>query len=176
VTINIDSNWVDAPVATAARPHFVTANTHYRAAPKKSSKSAGDLAAGTQVQVMCQTPGTRVNGTLVWDKLSTGTYVSDAYLDTPSKPGWSSPIPRCYYPYQVKPAGGTTVRTGAGAAKAKKGTLLGGALAWVVCQKKAAHKTHTTKVWDQLDNGGYVSDYYVASPSQKTYSSPIPRC
>ncbi len=176
VTMNIDSDWVDAPVATAAFSHLVTANTHYRSGPKKSSKSAGDLWAGTPVAVMCQTTGTRVNGTRVWDKLATGTYVSDAYLDTPAKPGWSSPIARCAYPYQVKPTGGTAARSGAGAAEAKKSILPGGALAWVVCQKKAAHKTGTTKVWDQLDNGRYVSDYFVASPSRKTYSSPVPRC
>jgi hypothetical protein len=176
VKINIDSDQVDAPIGTVARPHFVTTNTQYRTAPAKSAKSGGALVAGTQVGVMCQAPGTTVAGTKVWDKLTTGTYVSDAYVDTASKTGYTSGIARCYYPYQVKPNAGTTERAGAGSTKAKKGTLNGGALAWVVCQKKAAKKTHTTAVWDQLDNGYYVSDYYVATFSKTTYSSPIPRC
>jgi hypothetical protein len=37
-------------------------------------------------------------------------------------------------------------------------------------------KTGTTLVWDRLDTGNYVSDYYVATPSKTTYSAPITRC
>jgi hypothetical protein len=56
-----------------------------------------------------------------------------------------------------------------------KATLPGGALAWVFCQTAGA-KVYTTSVWDRLDDGNYVSDYYVATPSTTTYSRPIPRC
>jgi hypothetical protein len=34
----------------------------------------------------------------------------------------------------------------------------------------------TTRVWDKLTNGRWVSDHYVASPSSTGYSKPVPRC
>ena len=34
----------------------------------------------------------------------------------------------------------------------------------------------TTKVWDKLNNGSYVTDYYVSTPSKTSYSAPITRC
>jgi hypothetical protein len=176
VTIRVDSNWVDAPVGTVASPYVATGQTNARTAPKRSSTAAGAIAAGAALQVTCQTPGTLVNGTKVWNKLSNGTYVSDYYVNTPSVTGYSSAVPRCYYPYQVKPAKGTELRTGAGAAFAKKGTLPAGALAWTVCQKPAKKKTGSTKVWDRIDSGRYVTDYHVASASKITYSPAVPRC
>jgi hypothetical protein len=45
----------------------------------------------------------------------------------------------------------------------------------VLCQKPGA-KVYTTSVWDRLDDGYYVTDYYLATPSNTTYSRPIPRC
>ena len=176
VTIRVDSNWVDAPVGTVARPYVATGKTNARTAPKRSSTAVGPIIAGTGLQVVCQTPGTTVNGTKVWNKLSDGSYVSDFYVDTPSATGYSADVPRCYYPSQVKPTAGTTLRTGAGATYKKKGTLSSGALAWTFCQKPAKKKTGTTKVWDRVDSGRYVADYDVASRSKTTYSAPVPRC
>jgi hypothetical protein len=45
----------------------------------------------------------------------------------------------------------------------------------VSCQRSGS-KVGTTAVWDRLDDGTYVSDYYLATPSKTTYSSPLPRC
>jgi hypothetical protein len=174
--INIDSDWLDAPVGTVARPQVVTLSTQLRTAPSNSATAAGPVAAGTPVQLICQAPGTKVASTTVWDKLSTGAYISDQYLNTPSKTGFSAGLPRCYYPYQVIPVAGTTVRSAVGATAPKKGTLYGGALAWTVCQKAASARTGSTKVWNQLDSGNYVTDFDVATASQTSYTSPIPRC
>jgi hypothetical protein len=42
--------------------------------------------------------------------------------------------------------------------------------------KVLCHAVGTTSVWDTLSDGSYVTDYYVATPSNTTYSKPAPRC
>jgi uncharacterized protein YraI len=69
---------------------------------------------GATVAVACQAPGSAVASTKVWDKLTDGTYVTDYYISTPSKAGYSTPITRCRYPYQVSPATTLSERAGPG--------------------------------------------------------------
>ena len=95
-------------------------------------------------------------------------------MSTPSNTTYSAPLPRCKYPYQVTQ---TTLneRLGPSSSHAVRATLPAGALAWVFCQTPGA-KVYTTSVWDRLDDGYYVTDYYLTTPSKTTYSLPIPRC
>ena len=53
--------------------------------------------------------------------------------------------------------------------------LQGGALAYVACQKSGS-LVGTTRVWNQLVDGRWVTDYYVSNRSNTTYSTPVPRC
>jgi hypothetical protein len=55
------------------------------------------LADGTRVLVVCQARGRRVPrfGTRVWDQLDGGNFVSDAFVDTPNRHGFSSELDRC---------------------------------------------------------------------------------
>jgi uncharacterized protein YraI len=177
VTINIDNDRFDAPVATVAHPYSVTSTTplNARTGPSTSSAVSTTYPPGGMVTAVCQAPGSKVGTTSVWDKLSNGTYVTDYYVSTPSNTGYSAPLPRCDYPYQVTASGGLTQRSGPGTSYATAGKLQNGALAWLVCQK-AGSKVSTTSVWDKLDNGRWVSDHYVATPSDTTYSKPVPRC
>lgn len=177
VTLNIDNDRFDAPVATVAYPYTITSGSPQpaRTAPSTSASVAGQLQPGAALSVVCQTAGTKVSTSSVWDKLSDGTYVPDVHVSTPSDTGYSSPLPRCVYPYQTTASGGLTQRTGPGASYASAGTLANGSLALVVCQK-AGSKVSTTSVWNRLENGRWVSDYYVANPSNTTYSAPVPRC
>jgi uncharacterized protein YraI len=174
VTMTVDSNRWDAPVATVAYPYTAVRPLHARSGPGTSYPVTATYPAGTRAKVVCQTPGSVVRGTAVWDKLSTGAYVPDTSLDTPSHTTYSPPLPRCRYPYQVMQ---TTLneRLGPSSSHPVKATLPAGALAWVLCQTAGA-KVYTTAVWDRLDDGYYVTDYYVATPSSTTYSRPIPRC
>ncbi|KAB1145010.1 DUF1906 domain-containing protein [Streptomyces luteolifulvus] len=177
VTLNIDNDRLDAPVATVAHPYKVTSTTplNARTGPSTSYPVSGTHAPGSSVKVVCQAPGSKVGTTSVWDKLSNGSYVSDHYVSTPSGTGYSAPLPRCTYPYQVTAAGGLTERSGPGSGYTAVGTSPNGALAWVTCQR-AGSTVGATKVWDRLDNGHYVSDHYVATPSSTSYSKPVPRC
>ncbi|ALV32181.1 glycoside hydrolase domain-containing protein [Streptomyces sp. CdTB01] len=177
VTLTIDTDRLDAPVATVAHPYKVTSTTalNARTGPSTSYPVAATYAPGTTLDVVCQAPGAKVATTSVWDKLTNGAYVSDHYVSTPSDTGYSSPLPRCAYPYQVTATNGLTERSGPGSGYTAVGTSPNGALAWVTCQRTGT-TVGTTKIWDRLDNGHYVSDHYVATPSTTTYSKPVPRC
>jgi Domain of unknown function (DUF1906) len=176
VTINIDSDWFDAPVATVGYAYQVTSgiDLNGRRGPKTSTPIVQAYAPGGTVGVVCQTTGTKIGTTSVWNKLTDGNYVSDYYVSTPSKTSFSAPLPRCAYPFQVTiPI--LNKRTGPGSRYAISGTLPGGALGWVSCQRSGS-KVATTSVWDKLEDGKYLSDYYLATPSKTTYSLPLPRC
>ena len=176
VKINIDSNRFDAPVATAGYAYQITSSTalNGRSGPKTTTLITKTYPSGSTVTVVCQTTGTRVGTTSVWNKLADGSYVTDYYVSTPSNTTYSAPLPRCTYPFQVTSAA-LNKRSGPGSSYAAAGTLPGGALAWVSCQRPGS-KVGTTSVWDKLDDGTYVSDHHLATPSTTTYSPPIPRC
>jgi uncharacterized protein YraI len=176
VKINIDSDRFDAPVATVGYAYQITssANLNGRSGPKTWTPIVRTYAPGATVGVVCQTAGTKIGTTSVWNKLTDGNYLSDYYVSTPSNTGYSAPLPRCTYPFQVTiPT--LNKRTGPGASYAISGTLPAGALGWVTCQRSGS-KVGTTSVWDKLHDGKYVSDFYLATPSKTTYSRPLPRC
>lgn len=176
VRLTIDNDQLDAPVATVAHPYKVTAaGLNARTGPGTAHPVVRAHPGRATVKIVCQAPGEKVHTSSVWDKLSDGTYVSDYYISTPSKTAFSSPLPRCTYPYQVTASGGLNARSGPATSYAVKGALPTGGLAWVVCQRTGS-AVSSTRVWDALDSGLWVSDYYVATPSNTTYSAPVPRC
>lgn len=63
-------------------------NLNVRSGPGTSYSIVGTVADGTFVKITCQISGTSVTGTYGtsswWDKLSTGGYIADAYVDTGS--------------------------------------------------------------------------------------------
>ena len=70
----------------------------------------------------------------MWDKLIDGTYVTDYYVRTPNKPGYSAPLPGCSLPFQTT-INGLSRRHGPGTAYSTyPSTLPIGSLAWVTCQ------------------------------------------
>lgn len=59
-----------------------------RSKPTVDSRPLGQLRDGEEVSVICQTIGTEVpnpqgGSSVVWDRLGTGRYVTDVYVDTP---------------------------------------------------------------------------------------------
>lgn len=62
------------------------------------NKARHRLADGTRIEIVCQTKGSPPRGynNRVWDKLTNGHFVSDAFVDTPNRSGgFSEEIPRC---------------------------------------------------------------------------------
>jgi uncharacterized protein YraI len=178
VTINIDSDVIKGPVATVARSYKVTSSTplNARTGPTSSSSVVRTYSPGSSLSVVCQTTGQKVRTSSVWNRLTSGAWVSDYYVSTPSSTGFSSALPRCTYPGQVTAPQTLNARTGPGASFPTTGKPLPrGALAYVVCQKSGS-KVGTTSVWNKLRDGRWVSDHYVSSRSSTSWSSPIPRC
>lgn len=67
-----------------------------RQSPSSSAKSIGKLKDKTYIKITCYANGSTVSGqggkTKIWDKLSTGGYVSDGWLNT----GSNKPVvPKC---------------------------------------------------------------------------------
>lgn len=176
VTLNIDNDYFDGPAALPGIYYQVegVSSLNARSGPSTSASVVGTVTLGETLRLSCQAAGSTVSTTNVWDKLTNGWYVSDYYVSTPSSTGYSDPLPKCRYPYQTK-VDGLSERTGPGTSYAKVGSLPNGSLAWIMCQR-AGSKVGTTAVWDRLDDGRYVTDYYVATTSNTTYTKPIPRC
>lgn len=177
VKLNVDNDQFNAPVATVAYTYKVTSSTalNARSGPATSYPITRTYAHGARLAVSCQASGQKVATTRIWDKLTNGSYVTDYYVSTPSNTGYSTPLPRCSYPFQVTATGRLSERTGPGTSYAVRGSLPAGALAWVTCQR-AGSKVGTTSVWDKLTNGRWVTDYYVSSLNKRGYSRPVPRC
>lgn len=177
VTINVDSDAIRGPVATVLRSYRVTSSgtLNVRSGPSSAYPIVGTLAGGSTVSVICQARGQLVGTTSVWDRISTGGFVSDRYVSTPSKTTFSAPLQRCSYPGQVTLSTPVNTRSGPGSSYAVNGRLQGGALAYVACQKLGT-LVGTTRVWNQLVDGRWTSDYYVSNASNTTFSAPVPRC
>ena len=178
VSLNVDSDIIKGPVATVAKTYRVTSSTpvNVRTGPSTASSISGQLAAGSAVAVICQARGQRIGTTPVWDRISNGGYVSDFYVSTPSTTGFSAALPRCSYPGQVTTSTPVNTRSGPGTTFTNLNQpLQGGALAYVACQKSGS-LVSTTRVWNQLVDGRWVSDLYVSNRSNTTYSAPVPRC
>ena len=178
VTLNIDSDSLNAPMATVPRTYRVTSSTNLnaRSGPSTAYGVVGTHAPGSTLAVVCQTAGSRVGSTSVWNRLTTGAWVSDYYVSTPSKTTYSAPLQLCTYPGQVTSSTTLNARTGPGTSYAVTGSgLPPGALAWVTCQTTGT-TVGTTRVWNRLSDGRWVADYYVSNGSNTTWSAPVPRC
>ena len=174
VTVNIDSNRVDALAATVATGSVVTGSAPVtaRRGPTPTAPAVREYEPGDRVAVVCQTPGPKVGTSTLWSKLPNGTYIAAYY----TRPRSSGPTPtRCMYPYQVTAPSTLSERSGPGASYPVKANLSTGGLAWVVCQRTGS-KVGGTTVWNRLSDSLWVTDYYVATPSATSYSAPVPRC
>jgi hypothetical protein len=171
VRLNIDSDYVDGPVATVARPVVVPAgaNVRTRQAPGLDAPITGKRPPGDTVRVLCRAVGGQVVGTTtsnVWDKLDDGSYMADAYLGAPV-------LPACRYPAQVATVAGANVRSGPGPGfPTAGGALPAGALAWVTCQIAGPAGTG---VWNRLEDGAYVDNSLIAGTTAG-FNPAVPRC
>ncbi|WP_129668926.1 glycoside hydrolase domain-containing protein [Phytoactinopolyspora endophytica] len=178
VTLSIDSNAIDAPVATVAHQYQVTSDVGLKArtGPGTSHPATGSHAPGATLSVVCQSGGEKAGATSVWNQLVDGTWVSDGHVSTPFSSGFSDALPRCTYPGQVSSAAPLNARTGPGTSHSTTGSpLSSGSLAWVVCQADGM-AVDGTSVWNKLADGRWVSDRYVSTTSGSSWSDPIPRC
>jgi uncharacterized protein YraI len=84
-----------------------------------------------------------------------------------------APVATTAFTYQVTAA--IRARSGPGQSYPLVKLFPNGASVAVVCQAPGS-AVGSTKVWDKLNNGSYVTDRYVSTPSKTSYSAPITRC
>jgi hypothetical protein len=86
-----------ASAATSYGPYLTVASPslNERSAPSTGAAIAGSLPYHSTIYITCQTSGSVVNGSAVWDQLLNGTYISDYWTNTPGMNTWTPSIPRC---------------------------------------------------------------------------------
>ena len=161
VTLNIDSNLVDAPVATVARQYPVVAGgTATKRAPRADAASVGTLVAGGTAAVLCHVE--RADGR--WYKLTDGSYLPQSAL----APGSGEALSACTYPAPVIRDSGTTLHAKAAGSAERRGRLPVGALAWVECRNPDRPS------WLATSDGAWINSDDLATGGPA--GSPLPRC
>lgn len=86
-----------ATAATAYGPYLTLASPslNERSAPSTDASIVGSLPYHSSIEISCQTSGSLVIASTVWDKLTNGRYISDYWTNTPADDTWTSSIPRC---------------------------------------------------------------------------------
>jgi hypothetical protein len=181
-TINIDSNVVDAPVATVARAHILADVSIPRAQPDEYSRGGAPLAAGSTARLVCRVD-TPEGG---WSKLTDGAYLALSATPT-AKP---KQLPVCTAPYQVtadtvsaradgRTEGATLVGGVLGGTAPRSaiadGVLPAGRLTWATCE--AASITSGDLAYRQrLDTGEWIDGHLTSAPDPFSRSPALPLC
>jgi surface antigen len=74
---------------------FASPSLNERSAPRLNAAVTGSLAYHSAIYVSCQATGSLVGESTVWDRLTSGGYVSDYWVSTPGYDTWTPAIPRC---------------------------------------------------------------------------------
>ncbi|MEV6597443.1 sporangiospore maturation cell wall hydrolase GsmA [Actinoplanes sp. NPDC051346] len=177
-----------AGVSTSVK---VSTSLKVRSAPSLAAKAVGSLRNGAKVTVTCAVTGQSIRGsvrkTTLWDRLSSGGYISHGYVKT------TRTLPRCAsgsptaVPPRAKPVAATkkyvvgTVRSFDGRVNLRSnpstsstilGSVANGAKVDLVCAvtgESVDGTVRTTKQWDLTSAGRYVSHGYM-------YSGPLKAC
>jgi surface antigen len=78
------------PYLTVASPSL-----NERSSPSTSATVVGSLPYHSTIYISCQTSGSLVGASYIWDRLTNGAYVSDYWTNTPGQNTWTSTIPQC---------------------------------------------------------------------------------
>ncbi len=86
-----------APITRCLYPYQVTParGANERSGPGVSHPVTGVLPGGALAWLFCQTAGSKVGSTSIWDEIDSQHWVSDSWVATPSATGYSKPAPRC---------------------------------------------------------------------------------
>lgn len=171
-------------MAQAAQPATVVSPKrplNVRAGSAVWTVQLATLPNGAAITIDCQVKGQpidqgTVRATDQWDRLTDGSYVSDAWIRRPDTPipacGPAAPVAPAAVPAAVTTTTGT-VASGAIPLKARTGAthtapliaaLPDGTPLTLVCQLRGetiAGSQRVTPMWDRLPEGTYVSDAYV---------------
>jgi hypothetical protein len=72
-----------------------TAYLHEYSGPSAADTVEGTLPDHATIKIVCQTTGSTVVRSDIWDRQTNGTYIPDWYTTTPNVGKYSPPIPVC---------------------------------------------------------------------------------
>ncbi len=170
----------------------VRSTLQVRSAPSLAAKAVGSLRDNQKVVALCSVTGQSVRGsvrtTVQWDKLSTGGYVTHAYVRTTkaiakcvtsspqadkakAKPKSAKPAASTYTVGTVKSADGkVNIRTGPSTTAPVKRIAVTGDKVQGVCGVVGTMVNGTirsTTQWNRLADGSYISHAYVVTAALK---------
>jgi flagellar protein FlgJ len=163
----------------------VRSSLKLRSGPSLAAKVLGAVRNGQRVTAVCSVTGQTVRGSVrttnQWDRLSSGAYVTHAYLSS------ARSIPRCATTapkseaVKAKPVkvsykvgtvrttdGAVNIRTAPTTSAPVKRTVANGAKVQGVCGVvggKVNGTVRSTTQWNRLSDGSYISHAYVVTPT-----------
>ncbi len=164
--INIDSNIVDAPVATVTQRHQVAVAASSRAQPTGLAATVDPFAVAATASVVCWT-NTPAGA---WNKLADGSYLPGAATPTAT----SLVLPECTTPFQVIVDAATT-RIGPSVDADEHGAIPGGGLVWTTCETPGV-TLGQPGFWQRLDTGSWVSSPLTTKPNPYARHPAVPLC
>ena len=193
LALTVGAGLVVAPAAANAAGVSATVDVRttlqVRSAPTLAAAAVGSLRDGQRVTVVCSVTGQSVRGsvrtTTQWDRLSTGGYVTHAYVRSgtvtrcattspqaaavKAKPKPKPVTTTAYKVGTVTSADGkVNIRTAPYTTAPVKRTVLSGAKVQGVCGvvgTMVAGTVRTTTQWNRLSDGSYISHAYVVTPT-----------
>jgi flagellar protein FlgJ len=175
-----------ADAAGVAATVQVGSTLKIRSAPSLSARIAGSVRNKQRITIQCVLPGTTVRGSVrttnLWDRLSSGHYISHGYVRaTRTAARCANPSPQAV-PVKTKTApvsryrlgtirsadGHVNVRAAASASGAVVGSLANGAKVNLVCGvvgSLVSGTVRSTTQWDRTSSATYVSHAYVEVPT-----------
>jgi len=172
---------LSASVAEAAvGPYLTTAspNLNVRSGPSTANPTVGSpLPYHTSIMIVCQTTGSDVNGSSIWDEIAAGQYVADYWVNTPDFGKYSPGIPTCgVTTYLTTASPNLNVRSGPSTADSTVGSPLAYHTQITISCQTTGASVDGSAIWDEIGSGRYVSDYWVNTPDFGTYSPGLPVC
>ncbi len=168
-----------APVA--ANSFKVTATLDGRTAKDLSNHAYPNrYPAGSWVEVQCQDTGASAYGSTIWDLTTQNIWIPDYYVKT-GYGGFDPNLPRCSgttsspgrtFVVSTTLDGRTVKDTSNHAAPDR---YPAGSSVTVVCQDYGGYTYGGYAIWDKLDDGYWVVDYYVRT-GVDGFVSGVPRC
>ena len=172
------------PVSMPASPYryviYNTGSSGEYSSPTTVSGEQHVLPAGNIVYLTCQQAGSSVGGSALWDYLTNGGWVPDAYVDTQNFDTFSYPIPPCINPaswnFEVSGVSSVIERSGPSSADGSVGSLAEYDTVSIVCQTSGG-TVGGSRVWDYQANHSYVPDWDVSTPvTNGGFDTSLPRC
>jgi flagellar protein FlgJ len=163
----VDAGFAASTVTATVRTTSGALNL--RSGPSSSTTPVGSLANGSRITISCAVSGQSVKGTVrtssQWDRLTGGSYVSHAYVQTSESIVACAALTAATSGPTVKTNDGpVNVRSGPSSSTTRVGSLANGSRLSLSCYvngETVRGTVRTSAQWDKLTGGGYISHAYV---------------